>query len=487
MFADLDPRTAATCQQVSLGIAHMALPIGPSMYPLPPLPRRLAKVPEERIAEGPDYDSDFSESDDGKQTPLLATTEDAHTVKCVLSPEDAMPVLFICCFMSLAQGTAMCSFFGAIGYFSSTLHFPALILYTNIAQSLLTPFVLDLQRRYDGNFDVRFGHKTTFLVRIAGLSAVQTVLLLLVPYSSSWFSFLLISSISAAITVMVFAQVCMVISCIEGAQAVNFARTACHAGGVVVVALGMYFRISTQSEPRQVWNFFACAAALQALAVVAWYQVHRHNTSLCAAYAIIATQQSYSAEENKKRAAEAAEAGTAQSQDSGYTWASMFGHRKGTGAALIGSFSLSWFAWSITQPVMNMFGDEDLTQSLVSATYVADTAGRLLSHLLHGCASGMASKVPAAILHGLTLVALFFMVLLMADTQMRFVDRQTVIASLFSLCFAVTFNLNELSVRTMKVAKSRVEVAHCQNYAFFVTTGISKFAALAFQFACGTA
>merc|ERR1712129_233523 len=105
---------------------------------------------------------------------------------------------------------------------------------------------------------------------------------------------------------------------------------ACHAGGMVVLILSMAFGVSTQSSLSSICGFFACVAALQAAAVVAWYLEHRRNKSLYAAYAILTAQQSYSAEEARKaRATPANDGATAAEKEepASYTLVTMFGGR----------------------------------------------------------------------------------------------------------------------------------------------------------------
>jgi len=479
-FEDLDPRVAALCRQVSEGVAHIPFPLAPGMLPLRPLPRmpHTSEEVDEDLAS-----SGGSESD----APLLGSQDDECALTCLLSPEDGFPVLAICCFMSLAQGTCMCSFFGAIGFFSFRLGSPQLILYTTIAQAILTPVVLDLQRRYDHVFDARLGHRVTFLFRIVGLSTLQVLCLLIVPCMSTPSLFLILACLSGAITVMVFAQCCLVISCTDGTQAVNFARTACHAGGVVVLLLSRAFGVSTRSSLSTIFGFFASVAALQAIAVIAWYLEHRKNKSLSAAYAVIAAQQSYSAGEAARDAtATAAGDGVAAAEGDGVaTFATMFGNRhRSTGIVLLCSFSIVWVAWSFIQSVMNMFGGENLTQWLVLLSYPADTSGRVLSHILH---SLKGAAVPSNLCHGLTFVAVFMSMVLLVDTCFHFLDLRVLGIVMFALCSITTFAMNELAVKTMEVAKSRPQVAHCQNYAFFAANGVAKLGALLFQFACGTA
>lgn len=373
----------------------------------------------------------------------------------------------------------MCQFFGVSGYFSSIMGMPQLILYLTIVQAVLTPPVLELQRRYDHVFDSKFGHQTTYLIRMFGGSIVQVMLQLAVPFASSPWLFLVLAGVSAMVTVMVFAQVCMVVACIEGAQAVNFARTSCHAGGVVTVVLTSILNVNSQSTDSVVLKFFSCGAALQFLAALLWWYEHSKNVSLAAAYAVIRSQQSYSAKKaSEGSASEVTKAG-------GYTWATMFGNNVASGVALLFSFSANWMAWSFTMAILNMFGDADLAQSLKLLTYPADTLGRLMSHFLHSFFSKYVDYAPTQIFHMLTMTSITITLVLISDIFINFLDPQVLRIAIFCLCFLVTFTFNELLVKVMRVASNRTQVAHFQNIIFFSATMVSTLGALLFELAYG--
>lgn len=204
-------------------------------------------------------------------------------------------------------------------------------------------------------------------------------------------------------------------------------------------------------------------------------------------------EQAHSAEvsrrtaEARRAAAGAAEApASAAAGGEGYTLATMFGGRhRAQGAALLGSFAAVQGAWSLAQSILNMYGDEDFTQWLVLLCHPADMLGRLASHALHGLIPAIAAA-PVVALHSLTVAVVTVMLTLIADTWLRFLDAGTVDAVVSALCCAVAFNLNELAVKSMQVAKCRAQVSHCQNYAFFGATGAAKLGALILQIVSGT-
>lgn len=468
LFAGMDPRVVAMCRQVSGGIAEVALDFAPALFPIPPLPA--AKPLQQDCFSELDSD-DEAHADDG-----IAPAKPA--LRCVLSEEDAWPVMAVSVWMSATQGTAYCSFFGAIGYFSRLWGMPQLFLYVGVTQAILLPLVLDMQRRYDHMFDARFGHKVTFLFRIVVLSILQSVLILAAPFLPGPWTFMLAASASAAITVMVFGPVCMVVSCVEGAQAVNFARTASHAGGVMVLILSTFWQISTRSSFESVFCFFLSASALQVSATLMWFREHLKNTSLDAAYAVIAAQHSHTAQEVAQQ-----KANVNQDDTGAYTFESMFGLHRVAGLAILASFTIAWTSWTVVQSVMNMFGDEDLTQWLVLLTYPADTAGRLLSHLMHGCANNASTWLPVPLLHSVTACCAVASSMLMADTSLNLLSTQVLSIVMFVLCFVTTFTVNELSTKSIEVAKSRAQVAHCQTLIIFAATGFSRFVALFLQLA----
>eukprot|EP00931_Biecheleriopsis_adriatica_P043522 TRINITY_DN24887_c0_g1_i1.p1 TRINITY_DN24887_c0_g1~~TRINITY_DN24887_c0_g1_i1.p1 ORF type:complete len:538 (+),score=97.17 TRINITY_DN24887_c0_g1_i1:63-1676(+) len=477
LTADLDPRVVELCRLIGEGSAHVELPFGP-VIAVAPRSRTLDELEDDFAPPmaGRAFSLEKVPEEDCQQKTITEPTP----VKVLLSPQDEWPVLIVCCFMSLAQGCSMCACFGVISYFSKQMESPSLLLYTTIVQTLLTPIVLDAQRRYDHVFDYKFGHHNTFLFRIAGLSVVQVALLIAMAFATTPAIFLLVAGLSGTVTVMVFAKVCMVISCIEGAQGVNFARTACHSGGMIVMFLVSMLGISSQSEFRSVLIFFVWVAALQFLALLVWYLEHFKNKSLSSAYAVIASQQSYIAGMAEGRAKQAM---TGQQEgESGFTLASMFGKdRLASGVVLLCSFSTVWMSWTFITSVLNEFGDEDLTQWLKLLTFPADTGGRLLSHVIHGCLPEHAERVPTCLFHGLTAVALMITGVLIFDTFVHFLRPSILGAVIFGLCFIVTFDLNELSVKVMQVASSRTQVAHLQNFIFFSSTGAATLLALLFE------
>jgi len=407
-----------------------------------------------------------------------------RSLRCSLAPKDEFPVLLVGCLMSLAQGSSMVSFLGSIGYFSHRYTLPQLVLYATIAQSLITPAILDLQRRFDHVFDKQFGLKATFLFRIGGLSLLQILLLISAPYLASPISFLTACSLSATIFIAVYSQVVMVVSCVDGAQAVNFARTASHAGGVVVLLFVWIFDISTKSQLPAVMGFFASAVGLQLVALAAWLREHAKNESLTAAYAVIAEQQAYSAMVAVKKSM--SPRSNSKKAGGGYTLLTMFGsNHSNQGLVLLLSFGIVQATWSYIQSVLNVFGNEDFTQWLVLLSYPADLLGRLVSHVAHGCASSAILKVPLLVYHCITAAAALICVVLTVDASLKFLPTAYVSSTVCVLCCMVAFNLNELAVQSIHLAKCRSQVAHCQNYVFFSATELANIAALCLQLCSG--
>eukprot|EP00440_Ansanella_granifera_P055967 gb/GFBE01060661.1/.p1 GENE.gb/GFBE01060661.1/~~gb/GFBE01060661.1/.p1 ORF type:complete len:553 (+),score=103.79 gb/GFBE01060661.1/:1-1659(+) len=484
-YADLDPRVQHLFRQISEGTAQISIPLAPVFFSLPPMELYDSGDDDEEEPSKEEEASDllFPELPELEDIPELDVGVVNGEVRCVLEPEDAAPVLAVGCLMSMAQGASMCAFLGTIGYFSRRFDLPQLILYATIVQSASAPVVLELQRRLDHVFDDRFGHRATFLFRIGGLSLLQVLLLVLAPQVMSVGVFLLLACLSATTFSTVYAKVCQVVSCVDGPQAVNFARTASHCGGLVVAGLAWAWSISTESDLSSVVGFYLCAAALQAFALAAWYREHLRNKSLSAAYAVIAYQQSHSAEVAAQMAAAEGEGEVQGQHQGGYTLSTMFGSKhRAAGVALLCSFGLVQFAFSLIQSLLNMFGDENLTQQLLLTMYYADIIGRVASHFVHGLeACACARQAPPAALHALTAVAVAVCAALLLDTELRFLTTKVVGQIMLVMCALTAFNLNELAVHSIRFARCRSHVAHCQNYVFFGATGLAKFAALLIQ------